>query len=482
MIGSMYSAVSGLAAHQTKMNVIGNNIANVNTYGFKSSRVAFTDVFYQTLNGASAPTKEKGGINASQLGYGAKVGSVDVIHTRSGSADTGRALDVYINGDGYLPVKGEDGTVKYTRVGNLKFDPAGNLTDYNGNLVLGLPINEDTGLPELGADGAVDVQRLTVIAIDPNVTYTGIAIGAGGEITGIQAGDPVFTPGPGTGWIKAVPPVNPDSQYRGPVSITTKRSDEVALVTTSDKVVSATLSANTADMSGGVSIFFDTTDNEHKLKYKDKAGLEQIVPGAYEPLTETYTFMVDSVTVSITTEADAVQMTGEEFIVGTVTAESIEITTSTYDRGGNVVSRPTEWTAAGDQTISLLPDLTITFDPARFGVIKDMTDFTIGQVGEGPGVPVNLGNIAVTNFANAEGLLQSGDGYFLQSANSGEARAVKPGAEGTGNLRSSALEMSNVDLSKEFTEMITTQRGFQANTRMITVSDEMLSELVSMKR
>ncbi|MDD2218208.1 MAG: flagellar hook-basal body complex protein, partial [Eubacteriales bacterium] len=280
MLGSMYSAVSGLSAHQTKMNVIGNNIANVNTYGFKSSRVAFTDVFYQTLNGASAPTKEKGGINANQLGYGAKVGSIDVIHTRSGSADTGRALDVYINGDGYLPVKGGDGTVKYTRVGNLKFDPAGNLTDFNGNLVLGLPKNQETDLPQLGEDGAVVVQSLTPIALEANVTYTGIAIGAGGEITGIKAGDPMFTPGPGTGWIKSSNVV-PDSQYRAPVRITTERSDEVAFVSLADKdgkaLYTGTVDAD-ANIDGNIRVYCDATDPanpKYKLKYKDKDGADQ---------------------------------------------------------------------------------------------------------------------------------------------------------------------------------------------------------------
>ena len=139
MLGSMYSAVSGLAAHQTKMNVIGNNIANVNTYGFKASRVTFSDVFYQTMTGASGPTSNSGGTNPVQLGYGAKVKSIDVINTRAGSATTDRALDVYINGDGYLPVKDNNGIIKYTRVVVLNFDLAGNLVDSSGNMVLGIP-------------------------------------------------------------------------------------------------------------------------------------------------------------------------------------------------------------------------------------------------------------------------------------------------------------------------------------------------------
>lgn len=103
MLGSMYSAVSGLSAHQMKMNVIGNNIANVNTYGFKSSRVTFSDVFYQTIGAASGPTASSGGTNPAQLGYGAMVKSIDVINTRAGSATTDRPLDVYINGEGFPP-------------------------------------------------------------------------------------------------------------------------------------------------------------------------------------------------------------------------------------------------------------------------------------------------------------------------------------------------------------------------------------------
>ena len=126
MLGSMYSAISGLQVHQTKLNVIGNNIANVNTYGFKSSRVTFSDVFYQTLNGASSAGDNSGGTNPIQLGYGAKVNSIDVINTRAGSATTNRALDIYIDGEGYLPVKDSDGIIKYTRVGILSFDAQGN--------------------------------------------------------------------------------------------------------------------------------------------------------------------------------------------------------------------------------------------------------------------------------------------------------------------------------------------------------------------
>lgn len=286
MIRSMYSGVSGMAAHQTKLNVIGNNIANVNTNGFKASRVVFSDVLYQNLSTAAAPNNSAGGVNASQLGYGTKVGTIDVINSLAAGADTGRALDVYINGEGYLPVQTSDGASKFTRVGNLKFDIDGNLTDGNGSLIMGIPIDA-TGNPVLGADGTLDVDGLEAINVDPAELEkcTGISIGVSGEITAIK-------------------------------------------------------------------------DN----------------------------------------------------------------------------------------------------------------------------VPVTLGYLAVAKFANPEGLNRDGDGYYQESSNSGDAVATKAGTQGTGNIKSSSLEMSNVDLSKEFTEMIIAQRGFQANSRLVTVSDTILEELINLKR
>jgi len=296
MLIAMYSGISGMSAHQTKLNVIGNNIANVNTYGFKSSRVTFSDVFYQNLQGASRPSTTSGGINSNQLGYGTKVGSIDVINTMSGGADTGRALDVYINGEGYLPVKGGDGVSKYTRVGNLKFDSTGTLTDSNGSFIQGFAFDAKTGIKTPDANG--------------NLTLANIKI-------------------------------------------------------------------------------------------------------------------------------------------------------------------PSEVTAAGVPTV-----------PAT---LKQYSGITIGSSGEitginSAGTPETLGYLAVAKFDNVDGLSQDGSGYNIQSMNSGQPIVTNPGTNATGKIRSGALEMSNVDLSKEFTDMIIAQRGFQANTKMITVSDTILEELINLKR
>ncbi|MDR2770923.1 MAG: flagellar hook-basal body complex protein, partial [Clostridiales Family XIII bacterium] len=208
----MYSAVSGLQSHQTKMDVVGNNIANVNTYGYKANRATFADVFYSTRRAASQPNANQGGTNPSQLGYGAKVSTIDVLHTRAGAATTGRTLDVYINGDGFIAVKTADGQVRYTRAGVLSLDSAGNLVDRNGNMVLGLPMKEVTlpsgkteKLPDLDAGGKASITKLTTIKLDPTVDYTGIEISTKGEVVALRPGPNVFTPSPNTGWMTPIP-------------------------------------------------------------------------------------------------------------------------------------------------------------------------------------------------------------------------------------------------------------------------------------
>ena len=139
MLRSLFSAVSGMQAHQTKLDVIGNNIANVNTYGFKSSRARFQDVYYQTLQSATGGDNNKGGTNASQVGYGAQLAGVDLNMGRSALQSTGRPMDVAITGEGFFQVMDSDGNIFYTRAGNLQLDNnSGNLVDANGYTVLGV--------------------------------------------------------------------------------------------------------------------------------------------------------------------------------------------------------------------------------------------------------------------------------------------------------------------------------------------------------
>ena len=265
MLKSLTSAVSGLKNHQTLMDVIGNNIANVNSSGFRSSRVVFSDVYYQTMASSSGATTNAGGKNAEQIGYGSSVSSVYVLNDGSSYTQTGRSKDLYIDGDGYFVEKDADGNTCYSKLGNFYFDASGNLTDAKGNFVC-----DDTGAP-------INVPDLS--------NYSDISFSANGVISGVDS--------------------------------------------------------------------------------------------------------------------------------------------------------------SGTQT---------------------------------------LNTIGLAYFANEDGLTQNGNGYYEQSLNSGTAQLAAPGTSTVGSLVSGALESSNVDLTNEFTNMIVAERGYQANARVITTSDEILQELVGLKR
>lgn len=500
MLGSMYSAVSGLSAHQTKMNVIGNNIANVNTYGFKASRVTFSDVFYQTMSSASAPTSTGGGTNPTQLGYGAKVNSIDVLNTRAGSATTDRALDVYINGDGYLPTKNSDGVIKYTRVGVLSFDLNGNLVDRNGNQVLGFKLDATTKNPQLNADGTTTTSNLVAIKVSPSDMdkYTGISIGQNGEITAIQEGDPTFVPSADTGWMASTPTVTPTSLYSGAVNMNVSRAFTPSALYTGTGV---TVSSNVdIDAATAINVGYDNTITPPYTLTYTNGGINKTVNGTVNtsvtPNTVTFTGIDDmngGVTGSITIPLHATDTAqGYNFTsahpavpvsIGTVpNLTNYNIKATTIDKSGATVTLNTTWN--GTATSLNLGDMTFALDTTAFKTTLNdgLTNAEVGNVGAGPGIPVKIAQIANAKFINPNALSEDGAGYYIQTTNSGDAVATVPGNGGTGTFRAGALEMSNVDLSREFTEMIITQRGFQANTRMITTSDEMLSDLVAMKR
>lgn len=266
----MYSGIGGMKNFQTKLDVIGNNIANVNTFGFKKGRVVFKDMISQTISGATAGTATTGGINPKQVGLGSQLATIDTIDTEGSTQTTNRVLDIAIQGDGYLAVKRGTNTL-YTRAGNLYLDNTGNLVTSSGDLVLNsanppAPIN-------LGAPSSI----------------SNLSIGENGQISYIVA-------------------------------------------------------------------------------------------------------------------------------------------------------------ATGALTT----------------------------------LPANI--IGVTRFNNNAGLEKVGENLYRATGNSGAAVPGAPATGGAGKIVSGALEMSNVDLSEEFTEMIVAQRGFQANTRIITTSDEILQELVNLKR
>ena len=316
MIKSMFSGVSGLRAHQAKMDVIGNNIANVNTFGYKAGRATFKESIYQTMSGSSDGTDTFGGKNPSQVGYGSQIGSVDLMFSSGSYAPTDSPTDCMIDGNGFFMVGSKDlagpegilagqgdaatqlNQLTLTRVGDFRFDGDGYLVDSNSNVVYGF-VSEDEGEGE-GKDGPNDKGDTAVLK-------------------------PIRIPG------------------------------------------------------------------------KD-----------WDAAPE---------------------------------AERMNINSIRIDDKGNVI-----------------------------GINADGNK------------PITIAKIAIANVPNPNALEKSQGPYYKVVSNTGKVSAYGAGDGGTGLMISNGLEMANVDLAKEFSEMITTQRGFQANTRIVTVSDEMLQELISMKR
>ncbi|MDW5298743.1 MAG: flagellar hook-basal body complex protein [Sedimentibacter sp.] len=295
MMKALYSGVSGMRSHQTKMDVIGNNIANVNTNGYKTQRATFRDVYYQTMSNPSQAATGIGGTNSSQVGYGAQIASVDTIHTLSGYSPTNKETDLYINGEGYLKVIDASGEMYYTRYGALNFDSEGQLVDSNGSIVLGL-------------NSVIDASGTVTTAVVPKTA--------------------------------------------------------------------------------------EGTDGK---------GIQDTLVGIKIPINDYSNITINS-------------------------------------------------------------------------------DGTITGVKTGTDTIETLGLIAIATVPNQAALKLEGSSYYVAGNNTGTITYHAAGLGGSGALVTGGLEMSNVDLANEFSDMIITQRGFQANTKIISVVDQMLEELVNLKR
>ena len=392
MLRSMYSGISGMKNFQTKLDVIGNNIANVNTYGFKKGRVTFKDTMNQTISGASAAQNGKGGKNPMQVGLGSTIATIDTIDTQSSLQTTGRSLDLAISGDGYFVVKQGDAQF-YTRAGNFYLDEEGTLVNGDGYKV------------QSYNNGVLEDIKVDVNSILPAQKTNQLTI---------------------------------DGNFPSGVAGNTEQLQQI-------KVVDSTGSEHTVELK----VESTSTAGTWKITIQDKtkSNLDALVltmtNGVISPASGTF-----------------------EVNKGN-SAESVSLNIVS----GNVTSN------AGNLNALFSPNGTTQ------GAIES---FSIGQTGEISGVFSNgrvetLGVLALAKFSNAAGLSKVGNNMFQDSVNSGTANIGTPG-DGYGTVASGALEMSNVDLSEEFTEMITAQRGFQANTRIITTSDEILQELINLKR
>ena len=450
MLRSLFSGVAGLTSHQTKLDVIGNNIANVNTYGFKSSRVTFSDVYYQTTKAATGATLEQGGINSSQIGYGSTVSSIDKMMSQSAFASTSNTLDVAISGEGFIQVQDKTGNKFFTRAGMMNVDAEGNLVDSKGYFVLGTQNYDSTSLAAMSPTPGnskinikvpdVHVAKTDPIALDAAPSgVTGVTVTAG------------FLNGDQTD-----------------ITLTLTTGGTKTAVTAYDAT------ANPATLTINIS-----ANDMAKIKNGGTVGdLQDRVNQAIEAELGSPTLFA--------TAGDP--STPALFTEDTFKGGKVSFMLDTSEASGTLSADDNKFLQqnAIDKLMSDLPSNTMESEIEEQS-FADLSSFYISGDGTLVGVHsvhgmLYFGRIDLATFDNPQGLNESGSSYFQESAASGSPKYCIPGYEGSGAVVSGSLEMSNVNLATEFSDLITTQRGFQANSRIITTSDSILEELVNLKR
>jgi flagellar hook protein FlgE len=428
------------------MDVIGNNISNVNTVGFKSGRVVFADVFSQLSRGAGAPNMEtgRGGTNPMQVGLGVNVYSIDNIMTGGSVQRTDNPTDLAVDGEGFFVVRGGlNDTYKFTRAGNFTLDAVGNLVTSSGLNVMGwqqYTYNKDTASYVFDTEQPLEAINIYTDTHNGNKRILAPQATTFAEFTGNLDADLAN---------------GAASQFKVPYIVYDEigNKHDLNVVFTADStnpnvdrtwtwaITSGASYDVTSGGTGGTITFGTGSANA-------KNGVVTSVNGTTPPA---------AVSISLTPKAPS---------IASPLTISLDFTKMTqYSSTSNVkASKVDGYTTGTFQTFSVGSDGTIS------------AVYSNGQMKP-------LAQIALATFENSSGLLKEGDNLFSQTTNSGAfTKGVLPTYEGTGKLAPGTLEMSNVDLSREFTDMIVTQRGFQANSRIITTSDEMLQELVNLKR
>lgn len=568
MMRSLYSGVAGLKTHQTRMDVIGNNIANVNTTAYKSSSMTFSELMSQTTQKASGAnaTTGVGGTNAKQIGLGVKAGAINTAITTQGSAQsTGNPFDIMITGDNFFVVSNGSENF-FTRDGSFYVDGAGNLamtsTGYN---VMGWGVDETTGNIKQDTVTALRIMSAANMTYPPEATtkanISGIldendkdVTSANGKTVNLNFFDArgysytakfTFKQSGGDKTNEYSMELNKILDSTGAeIDISKlkfgnrsqqKMETKVTLNTDAYKWDGKVLKTKdgTTEVANLADIFNQDgsliTPQDDAAAQKQQKALDAIAKAyGYEGSTDEFlnlyitstsnkdkqltiqdllgNMMAGKTTDVLPADGSAITMEGRYFEGTTVVfnkdtgkLESVGGSTTNLNvnaafsaLGGNFsdvtidLSECTNYDNKGTSTIGATSgDLDGLGTGRRLG---DMIGVSIKKDGMiyaryDNGMTKLLGQIATAAFANASGLEKEGDNLYSATLNSGEFDGIGVDiTAGGGYMSTGQLEMSNVDLSSEFTEMITTQRGFQANSRIITVSDTLLEELTNLKR
>jgi flagellar hook protein FlgE len=442
MLRSMYSGVSGLRGYQTMIDVVGNNIANVNTIGFKGGQTVFQDLLSQTLQGAGLPA-QGGGTNPAQIGLGMRLAGTTTNFAQGGLQNTGRPTDMSIQGDGFFIVR--RGTDEfYTRAGAFTLDGNGRLATPQGTLVQGWTADAQGVINPNGQTG--DILMPVGALIAPQVTKN---ITIGGNLPANATDGTV---------VSSAITVYDDNGAAKNITFAFTRNQTGDSTTDNTQQWTLMLQAETDSTSDGLENLMTTPIT---VNFNMATGAVDAAPSSTDAAFITTGATASSFSLDATELTDlGIFSTGDEFTInfgGT--------TPLTQFSGVNSL-------AASDQDGSA-PGALQTFTISQDGVITGV--FSNGRT-------QSIAQIAIATFSNPSGLEKLEGSMYRPSANSGLAQIGIAGLAGRGTLAGGTLEMSNVDLAQEFTNLIVAQRGFQANTRVITASDEVLSDLVQMKR
>ncbi len=457
MMRSLFSGVSGLKNHQTRMDVIGHNISNVNTYGYKATRVTFQDMLSQTISGAASPQENIGGVNPRQVGLGMTVASIDRIFTQGSLQTTGNQTDLAISGDGFFVVSDGDRTF-FTRAGNFGIDRDGTLVNpanglkvqgwmarmnENGEAVInssGTP--EDIIIPIYGkveAKGTENVRyRSNLDSRAPIVPENATARmrASAAVTTNIDVYDNLGNPHRMTLMFWRTGP----NQWTASAAITGAQGPITI------DIPGGAGQPNQANNSSRINLRF--SPDGRLISVSDDASPDELNQG---PLSAIVSYRVDG-DPNVRTIRLALGTAG---VLDGITQFASTSTTRAVEQDGHAMGYME------------------SFHIDNSGVITGVYSNGVRQA---------IGQVAMAVFTNPQGLTASGENLFEESNNSGRANIGAAGSSGRGKMIAGTLEMSNVDLSDQFTDMIITQRGFQANSRTITTSDQMLQEVINLKR
>lgn len=443
---SLFSAVSGLRNNQTRMDVIGNNIANVNTTAFKASRANFTESFSQVLSGATRPDTTTGGINSMAVGLGSQLSSIDTVFTQGNRETTGITTNLAVQGNSFFVVSNGSQNL-YTRDGNFKWDSNGTLVAGNGAIVQGLMAkNGVLGGALTGI--SVPIGQTTPAAATSRVSLTGNFNSEASAIVAASPSNPTAA--------ELADPTNAGSVLQTTLGVFDSLGSKHDLT-----VVAWKTGANQWD----VKIDPTSLNYDSRQPYTFGPGAQSSPAGAATPWQ--ISFNPDGTVDAASSNLPNVSFTplgGGAAVALKLDPGSGSIGVTSLAAGNSAVLRDQNGYASG-----VLQSTSIGQDGVITGSFSNGTNQTLGQ-------------IALGDFNNPEGLDQSSDSMYTVSANSGTPLIGYSGKDTSSTIASGALEMSNVDLAQEFTDMIITQRGFEANGKMITTSDQMLQTLINMRQ